>query len=268
MSSEYVLLDVEGVTTDEAFVKNTLFPYAKQHLPGYVQRELAAGNPSVQQYVDAFVRISREKYKEDIYASDVPDAVVLWINRDRKDPPLKELQGLVWKNGYEQKDFKGHVYDDAYDQIISWYSQGIPIGIFSSGSVGAQKLLFAFSEKGDISHFFSHHFSPSQGVKRESGLYVPIANIVGAKTSEDAYRNIAAALGVDPGQIIFYSDSAETPKPERDELGPAKNAGLQTVHVIREGSMISSHRMTRDFDSEIQEPNMKFDSVSGLYVPV
>ncbi len=243
----YILLDVEGVTTDIKFVHNTLFPYARQHLPGYVQRELAAGNRFVEKQAQEIVRISEEKDGINVDLSNVPDVILDWITKDRKDPPLKELQGLVWEHGYKSRDFKGHIYDDAYEQIVDWYGQGVPIGIFSSGSVGAQKLLFAFSDHGDISHFFSHHFSSSEGVLRASGLYTPIAKAIGTKTSEEAYRNITSALGVSAHEIMFYSDSAETPDPAKNELGPARSVGLQTVHVIREGLLESTHPMIRGF---------------------
>ena len=43
------------------------------------------------------------------------------------------------------------VYDDAVDAIKCWTASGKQVYIFSSGSVEAQKLLFGYTEKGDLS---------------------------------------------------------------------------------------------------------------------
>ena len=82
--------------------------------------------------------------------------------------------------------------------------------VFSSGSVDAQKLLFGHSEAGDLSALFSGWFDTQVGHKREA----------------DSYRQIAAALGGKPQDILFLSDIVE-------ELYAARDAGLQTLLLDR-----------------------------------
>ena len=51
-----------------------------------------------------------------------PDAAATvlekWIAEDRKATPLKALQGMIWRQGYESGELKGHVYDDTPDAQI------------------------------------------------------------------------------------------------------------------------------------------------------
>ena len=42
------------------------------------------------------------------------------------------------------------VYADAVEQIRAWHNKGVGVWIYSSGSVEAQKLLFKYSEAGNM----------------------------------------------------------------------------------------------------------------------
>lgn len=42
------------------------------------------------------------------------------------------------------------IYDDVVPALKEWISSGMKVYIYSSGSVGAQKLLFKYSDKGDL----------------------------------------------------------------------------------------------------------------------
>lgn len=54
--------------------------------------------------------------------------------------------------------------------------------VYSSGSVAAQKLLFGYSDAGDITGLFSGYFDTHVGAKREV----------------QSYRNIAQQTGIAP----------------------------------------------------------------------
>jgi enolase-phosphatase E1 len=140
----------------------------------------------------------------------VVEALQGWIDQDRKHTALKTLQGLIWREGYERGDYRGHIYPDAAESLRRWHAAGHRMAVFSSGSVAAQKLLFGHSEAGDLVPLFSAFFDTEVGHKRDA----------------DSYRLIADALTRDPGDIVFLSDVVE-------ELDAARAAGMRTVLLDR-----------------------------------
>jgi enolase-phosphatase E1 len=149
-----------------------------------------------------------------------------WITEDRKATSLKNLQGHIWKNGYEIGAFTGHVYADAASNLRKWADDGIALFVYSSGSVGAQKLLFGHSDAGDLQPLFKEYFDTGIGHKKDSG----------------SYENIIGKLGISAEEILFLSDVA-------DELDAAAAAGMQTIQLIRDDMIVpGSHRIAKDFD--------------------
>ncbi|HEY2346856.1 MAG TPA: acireductone synthase [Xanthomonadaceae bacterium] len=199
-----ILTDIEGTTSSIAFVHNVLFPYALRALPGFVSAHRG----------DAAVRHWLDKAAIDIGGVVSDDCIVEvlqgWIREDRKHPALKALQGMLWKDGYERGDYRGHVYPDAADALRRWHADGIALHVYSSGSVEAQKLLFGHSEAGDLSHLFAGNFDTAVGGKRDVGSYL----------------RIAQELAMPPDEILFLSDVVE-------ELDAARMAGLRTILLDR-----------------------------------
>lgn len=198
-----ILTDIEGTTSSISFVKDVLFPYARRALPGYVSEHADA--PAVRHWLDA---IAVETGATD----DAAHVATLqrWIDEDRKHTALKALQGMVWADGYARGDFKAPVYPDVLDALRHWYSAGLPLYVYSSGSVAAQKLLFQHCDAGDISALFSDFFDTEVGGKREAA----------------SYRRIAGTIGIPADEILFLSDVIE-------ELDAARDAGMRTVLVDR-----------------------------------
>lgn len=219
-----ILVDIEGTIADIAFVKEVLFPYARQALPDFVRGQ--ADNPDVACELRAVAE------EAGLAADDIDGqiaALLGWIDADRKITPLKALQGMVWRHGYEQGEFTAHLYPDAHAALAAWQAADVPLYVYSSGSIQAQLLYFAYSDFGDISHWFSGFFDTTSGPKREPASYL----------------RIATAIGANPPDILFLSDIGE-------ELDAAKVAGLQTVQVCRPGSTPSAgHRQVRDL-SELE----------------
>lgn len=212
---EVVLTDIEGTIADIEFVQKVLFPYARQALPGFVAAH--AGDPDVARELQAVA-------EEAGLADDDIDALIAqllaWIDADRKVTPLKALQGMVWRQGYEQGEFRGHLYPDAHQALAQWHQADIPLYVYSSGSIQAQLLYFAYSDFGDISAWFHGFFDTTSGPKREVA----------------SYHRIAAAIGHDPAGILFLSDIGE-------ELDAARAAGMQTAQICRPGARLAtSHR--------------------------
>jgi enolase-phosphatase E1 len=101
--------------------------------------------------------------------------------------------------------------------------------IYSSGSVAAQKLLFGFSEAGDLTPLLSGYFDTGVGHKRET----------------ESYRRIATAIGRPSGEILFLSDIAE-------ELDAARAADMHTTQLARPPSACpanGAHPCVHDFSA-------------------
>ncbi len=221
-----VLTDIEGTTTSIDFVYDVLFPYFRSHIGEL--RDLI-DNPEIQkafkQTVDLSMSLENKKLNS---IDDIINSLYRWSEEDRKLTPLKTVQGIIWKNGYESGEIKGHVYDDVLGSFHNWTAEGIQIGIFSSGSVPAQKLLFANSTDGDLTKYISCYFDTQTGGKREM----------------ETYEKIARQVELKPENILFLSDIKE-------ELEAAEKAGLKTLQLVRENKIQDWKDGVSDF-SKIQ----------------
>jgi enolase-phosphatase E1 len=216
-----IVTDIEGTTSSLSFVKEVLFPYSRAHMAEFVRHH--AQQPAVRHELDEVRRLGGK----DLTDAEVIEQLLSWISEDRKLTPLKSLQGMIWEDGYKKGDFKGHMYEDAVRHLKKWKQAGIRLYVFSSGSVQAQKLLFAHTAYGDLTPLFSGYFDTNIGNKREA----------------DSYRKIAAAIGNAPDDILFLSDI-------REELDAAHAAGMQAIWLVRDGAIEprAAHRQVRDFD--------------------
>jgi enolase-phosphatase E1 len=204
-----IVLDIEGTTTPVAFVYQTLFPYARRHLRTYLEER--ADDASTAQIVEGL----RREQSTDPDASNLTtvDYVEWLMDRDRKSTALKALQGRIWDEGYRRGELIGEVFPDVLPSFEAWRRRRIRIGIFSSGSVLAQKLLFAHSSAGDLTRFLSWYFDTTTG----------------PKTASDSYGLIASAVGVRAGRVLFVSDVV-------GELDAARDAGMHTALSLRPGN--------------------------------
>jgi enolase-phosphatase E1 len=213
MPIKAILTDIEGTTSAVSFVFDVLFPYAAKHLPDFVRQH--AEHADVAEQLDAVRRDSNEPNAD---VERVIEIVLGWIAEDRKATPLKALQGMVWEQGYQAGELKGHVYPDAVEALKRWYQDGFKLFVYSSGSIQAQKLIFGCSEAGDLSPLFSGYFDTTSGPKREA----------------KSYERITQAIGLDASQILFLSDIVE-------ELDAARTAGMATCGLAREGGELAGH---------------------------
>jgi len=217
-----IVTDIEGTTSSIDFVKDVLFPYARERLPAFI--ETHADKAEVQHWLH---EAAREAGLVSADRQEVIDLLLHWIDEDRKATPLKALQGMIWEDGYVGGDFQGHVYPEVAGKLHEWMARGIALYVYSSGSVAAQKLLYANSEAGDLTPLFSGYFDTEIGGKRDT----------------DSYRRIAAQIGVPAGEILFLSDV--TP-----ELDAAAAAGFATILLARAPATCptdSRHRCVSDF---------------------
>ncbi|KNE59612.1 2,3-diketo-5-methylthio-1-phosphopentane phosphatase [Allomyces macrogynus ATCC 38327] len=245
-----VLADIEGTTTDIAFVHNELFPYARAHLPAYVRQH--ASDPAVQAILRdlhtqslADAQAAKQPKPSPIYADFAPvtsptdlDSAIAhlqWLMRhDVKRGPLKSLQGLVWAAAYATRAVQGHIYPDVVPALLAWRHLDVPVSIYSSGSVPAQKLLFGHSTYGDLQPYFADYFDTAVGAKVAPQSYATIFNRLNA---DFAQRNLVPLA---PSDILFLSDNGA-------ELVAARRIGIQAVLVVREGNSVVTEDAKREF---------------------
>jgi enolase-phosphatase E1 len=211
----FVLLDIEGTTTPVDFVLRVLFPEARARVLVFLETHSA--DPEVARDLaglcDEQARDAAEGKGPPAWDGSPAAAAAYarWLmDRDRKTTALKSLQGKIWARGYAAGRLRGQVYDDVPPALSRWNATGCRVAIFSSGSVLAQKLLFAHSDHGDLTPFLSGYFDTTTGGKGEA----------------DSYRRIAEALGEPPGAGLFASDAVT-------ELDAARGAGFATALVVR-----------------------------------
>lgn len=200
-----IVTDIEGTTSSISFVHEVLFPYARARIADFVR----ANEASLQ---DIFAEVRREAGYDGLDLEGIIEMLIGWIDADQKITPLKTLQGRIWKAGYEEGALKGHIYDDAALGLKRWKAAGFDLYVYSSGSIAAQKLLFAHTQEGDLTPLFSGYFDTTTGPKIESV----------------SYSKIAGQIGLPLGQILFLSDSIA-------ELDSASAAGMNVFLLDRDG---------------------------------
>ena len=219
MKPAAIVLDIEGTIAPISFVRDVLLPYARVHLAEYLDRHGA--DPDVATEIAAVQRLAP--------GTDVAGALLGWMDQDLKLPPLKAIQGMIWRAGYDAGELRGELYPDVAPCLKDWHSQGIKLYIYSSGSVAAQQLLLAHTGAGDLRPLIQGYFDTLIGPKREPA----------------SYRAIAARIGGAPAEILFLSDTEA-------ELDAAQAAGWRTVQLLREadGTVASTrHQGSRKLES-------------------
>jgi enolase-phosphatase E1 len=211
-----LLLDIEGTVTPISFVHDILFPFARNHVKDFItQRSTEA---DVRTDIRALVRehsvdVEKKEHPPNV-AADSIDSLVAYVNwlieRDRKSSALKSLQGKIWEQGYCDGSLKAPLFDDVVPNLRRLRANGLNVAIFSSGSVFAQKLLFAHTETGDHTNLIDEYFDTG----------------VGSKIDPESYRKIAERLEVPPESITFVSDVV-------NELNAASKTGMTTLLCVR-----------------------------------
>jgi enolase-phosphatase E1 len=216
-----VVLDIEGTTTPIDFVHRVLFGYARAHLGDFLARDAAAAPIAA---LAAEHAADRDPARPPGFE---PAAYVHWLmDRDRKSTALKTLQGLIWRAGYESGELRSVIYPDVPPALARWRAAGITIAIYSSGSVEAQRLLFRYTDHGDLTPEIDRYFDTTTGPKRDAA----------------SYGRIAVALGVPAPAVAFVSDVGA-------ELVACAAAGMRGVLSIRSGNAPVDGSITGTFPS-------------------
>lgn len=233
-----ILLDIEGTTTPVAFVYDVLFPFARDHARDFIRDRY--DTEEMRRDLDALAAERRADeargdapppWREDTRDAHAESATayVHWLmEQDRKSTALKSLQGKIWEGGYREGKLKAEVYDDVPPALLRWRAQRRRVYVYSSGSVLAQKLLFAHTTRGDLTPHIDGYFDTTTGPKKEAA----------------SYQSISTQINLPASSILFLSDVAA-------ELGAAREAGLQTALCVRPGNKETSsdtHTTVSTFD--------------------
>lgn len=224
MRPRLVLTDIEGTTTPISFVHQALFPYGRAALPSLIRDR--ADEPEVAEALAAIARAAP--------GADPLEQCLAWMNEDAKVTPLKQLQGIAWREGYRSGALQSELYGDVPPALRAWQAAGVRLAVYSSGSEAAQRLIFAHAAQGDLTGLFDAFLDTRIGGKREAA----------------SYTRAAGALGLPPADILFLSDMAA-------ELDAAAAGGLRTCQLLRAGDF------TEPSPAHLQAPD--FPAVARLF---
>ena len=219
----HILLDIEGTTCPVSFVSDVLFPYATHNIKRFAEQH------HNRQDIKNIFNQARDELSNDASLSaaeqtqwlnnkatdwqGICDYLIYLISIDRKSTALKDLQGKIWRQGYEEGEIKSHLYPEAGQCFQEWRLQRKALAVYSSGSIEAQKLLYQHTESGDLRPLFLHWFDTHTGPKKEA----------------QSYSLICTSMNVAPESVLFISDSGA-------ECDAARQAGLRTLFSLREGN--------------------------------
>jgi enolase-phosphatase E1 len=231
-SIRHVVLDIEGTTCPVQFVSEVLFPYAQKKLVPFLSshqfeqpirallQEVQAAlledpSPIAASLRAASLRAAAPSPEaQESHGLDTLCSYLDWLIRtDRKITPLKDLQGRIWDEGYQQGDLIAPLFADVPRALQRWHAQGMDLCAYSSGSAQAQKLLYGHTESGDLRNVFSHWFDTRTGAKNDPGSYEAIARILQTQTAN----------------VLFISDAIA-------ELSAAEQAGMAVIFSLRSGN--------------------------------
>ncbi|PVH99397.1 2,3-diketo-5-methylthio-1-phosphopentane phosphatase [Periconia macrospinosa] len=210
--SSVALLDIEGTISSISFVKDVLYPYALNRLSALARDSW--NDPAFQNLLVGAGFPNETRPDAETLLAHVEDLT----RRDVKATYLKQLQGKLWKIGYENGELKTPLFEDVIPTLQAWKQSGKALAIFSSGSVQAQLQFFSVVEDGpstrDLRPLFASHFDPT---------------IAGSKLEKASYEKICKELGQDAASVTFLTDNVK-------EAEAADQAGVYAVLVDRPGN--------------------------------
>ncbi|MDR3374621.1 MAG: acireductone synthase [Ancalomicrobiaceae bacterium] len=228
-----ILLDIEGTIGPASFITHDLVDYARDRFDEFIATNRQS--PAVRQILSETVKRSGRQ-----------DAVAMlkdWLVRDEKVQPLKELQSLIWQHGYADGTLQGRLFADAQSAIEIWHAERLPIYVYSSFSVKAQRLFFGHTEAGDLRHWFAGHFDTS----------------IGAKVVARSYEKIAGEIRLRPQDVVYFADTSA-------ELAAAVRAGVQVVQVAKETKSANSRYPVID-DFSLVDIRRPADRLGAAHFP-
>jgi enolase-phosphatase E1 len=204
-----VVLDIEGTTSSLSYFRDTVVPLANQRLPDWF-----AINQGSEHAEAILAETRRLTGQPDASPEEIANVLVGWARHDVKSAPLKDVQGLVWREALAAGELTAHFYPDVEPALRAWRHRGLRIYVYSSGSVDAQHAWFGHGPDGSLLPYISGNFD--------------IRN-AGPKLQASSYRTIADTVGSPASEMLFLSDAPA-------ELDAAAAAGWHTALVQRDSA--------------------------------
>jgi len=241
LNERVILLDIEGTITSIAFVKDTLFPYVTEVLEDYVNKHW--DEPGFQSDLELLRAQALNDSSNGVMGfvpidaganakKSVVDNVLWQMNSDRKTTALKQLQGHVWKDGYESGHLRGHLYEDVLPVLNKLTELGKQIYTYSSGSTEAQEYLFQYSVYGDVSGTFIKYFDTKMGPKGSDASYKNIARDINANCSDILF--LTDVLAEAQAAVAAGCSSALLVRPGNAPLDPEKSSKFKIMKTLDE----------------------------------
>lgn len=225
-SQRCVLLDIEGTTTPVSFVTDVLSSYAHDNVGKHLtatydseetQNDINMLRSQIQNDLDqgviGAVPIPLDYVGKELVIASLVANVEAMIRADRKVTVLKQLEGHIWRTGFQSNEFVGVVFDDVAEALGRWHASGTKVYIYSSVIREAQQLLFSNSNYGDLKKYLCGFFDTTVGNKKETRSYLEILKTVGVDR---------------PADMLFVTDVFQ-------EAVAAAAAGLEVILSIRPG---------------------------------
>ncbi len=213
-----ILLDIEGTSVPFDFVHRDMFDHARKHMKDFLTRNCDSRQLKkiCHEILQEFNKIHERKLCIELECDsqtveDFSNLIKEMIDEDSKFRALKELEGYLWKEAFENGSLQGILFPDVRKNLATWKEKGLKIFIYSSGSVMSQKMIFSHTEEGDVSTYLDGYFDTEVGGKKDPQSYLKIASLI-----QEAQEN-----------ILFLSDSEE-------EIRAANSAGLRIYLVNRD----------------------------------
>lgn len=228
----HIVMDIEGTVAPIEFVHQNMFSYIRNNIDEYIRTTMttdqtqadiglliAQSQSDVENNITNItpITIGIDTEDKDELRKQVVANVISQMDIDRKIGALKTLQGHIWHQAFTSGELVAELYDDVFVMLDKWTNvDKKTLAIYSSGSVGAQKLLFSHTKKGDLTPLFT------------GGFY---DTVVGFKREKQSYINILEKLQITdtPQSCMFLTDIYE-------EAVAAKEAGIVAILVIRPGN--------------------------------
>ena len=216
-----ILIDLEGTAIPMSFMTGTLVALARERLGSFIAQH--AEDADVE---EALWEAGRLMGGFELKSAEAEALLLRWMKQDRKTPPLKIIQGLIWQEGYDAGQIASEVYPDVADSLKAWSAAGLRLFVYSSNSELAQKLILSHAPAGDLTSLFEGFLD----------------TVIGQKIEPASYEAICKKLELPAASILVICDNEE-------ELDTAKSVGMATTRIVREGNVKSRHPVCPDFPS-------------------
>ena len=201
-----IVTDIESVLINPVFFQDALYPYAVERLSDWLAEH--DGDPQLDALLDALREAAGEP---DADRERVRRILSTRMNEPQPAAALKTLHSMIWQPALDNTTFVAPVFEDAAASLQHWFEDRRSLLIYSPITVAAQRLLFAYSDHGNLDDLLAGYFDIGMGPPERA----------------ESFRQIAAALGESPDTLLMLAA-------EPDTLDAAAEAGWQTCWVARD----------------------------------